>query len=96
MVETLFGDCMLQYDAESGLLKLIFAPTTHNVTQLARDATLLRGTSLLSKEMSIMEEEAEAMPPNSTSPLGQGAINCMALHKHGLYIGGNVSVFISC
>ena len=82
--------CILQYDAENGQVKLIFSPAAHSVEQFARDASLIRGTSLLSKEMSIMEEDGG---DETHSQLTQGAVNCMALHKNGLYIGGNVCTY---
>ena len=40
--------------------------------------------------MSIMEEDGG---DETNSQLTQGAVNCMALHKNGLYIGGNVCTY---
>lgn len=80
-----------QFDNESGQLKLIFTPTAPNVDQLARDPSLMRGTSLLSKDMSILEEDSTFPAADSTMSLTRGAVDCMALHKKGLYIGGKAS-----
>jgi len=58
--------------------------------EVTRDASIIRGASLLSKDMTIMEEDFSIANSDIASLLTTGALNCMALHKKGLYIGGKV------
>lgn len=54
---------------------------------------MIRGASLLSKDMSIMEEDT-TLSAETAEVITRGAFRCMALHKKGLYIGGEVRALL--
>lgn len=80
----------LQVDGESWVIKPIFLPQLQHRRSTTLDISLSKGASLLSKDMSILEEDSTLT--DTQVAISSGALNCMSLHKNGLYVGGKVSV----
>ena len=81
-------------DVEACQVKLVFSPSSQLPSGSMRDASMIRGASLLSKDMSIMEEDTN-LSMDTADMISRGAFRCMALHKKGLYIGGEVRLAVN-